>query len=88
MGDQTVFNEAHLMEALAVKGGADRVEALSVIEAWTLCMTDALRKGEPVTLSGFGTFRAADNSTRGRGKRYVNFRAGSRLRVALNDSDD
>jgi nucleoid DNA-binding protein len=84
MGTDKGFNEAHLMEALAANTEMSRVESLQFIGLFTAAVTDALARGETVTLSNFGTLKAAVDAGRGRGKRYVSFRAGRRLKRALN----
>jgi nucleoid DNA-binding protein len=95
MGSDNVFNEAHLMEALVKrsaerhpKDACTRVEAMEFIRLFTGAITHALAKGETVTLSNFGTLRVADDAGKGRGKRYVSFRAGRALKRALKEAPD
>ena len=84
---ENTFNQAHLMEALAAGNEMSRIESLEFILLFTTAIIDALSRGETVTLSNFGTLKAAADAGKGRGKRYVSFRAGRKMKQALNPSD-
>ncbi len=64
------MNKAELINAIAAESGIGRAEAKKTLDAMLNTVTKSLKKGEKVTLVGFGTF-------------YVNERAG---RTGINPS--
>lgn len=52
------MNKAGLAETLAERSGLQKKYAEEIIETLTDVITDALKKGDEVTIAGFGTFSA------------------------------
>lgn len=50
------MNKAELIEAVAATTELSKADATRAVEAVFSIITDALRKGDSVTLVGFGTF--------------------------------
>jgi DNA-binding protein HU-beta len=85
------MNKAELIDAIAKEAKIAKTEANSVIDATTKAITSALKKGDKVTLVGFGTFSVAKRAARkGRNpqtgkelnipaKKVAKFKAGSEL---------
>ena len=71
------MNKTELIAAIATQAGITKAEAGRVIDATTSAITSSLKKGEPVTLIGFGTFKVSKRAARtGR-----NPRTGAELKV-------
>jgi DNA-binding protein HU-beta len=89
-------NKNDLVDAVAEQTGLAKSDAARAVEALLGAVTDALRKGETVTLSGFGSFVAKTRAARtGRNPRTGEaiaipasrapaFKAGKGLKDALN----
>jgi DNA-binding protein HU-beta len=89
-------NRNDLVDAVAEQTGLAKSDAARAVEALLGAVTDALRKGETVTLSGFGSFVAKTRAARtGRNPRTGEsiaipasrapaFKAGKGLKDALN----
>jgi DNA-binding protein HU-beta len=89
-------NKNDLVDAVAERTGLAKSDAARALEAVLGTVTDALRKGETVTLSGFGSFVAKTRAARtGRNPRTGEaisiaasrapaFKAGKGLKDALN----
>jgi len=89
-------NRNDLVDAVAERTGLAKSDAARAVEALLGAVTDALRKGETVTLSGFGSFVAKTRAARtGRNPRTGEsiaipasrapaFKAGKGLKDALN----
>ncbi len=85
------MNKADLVEAMASQAGLSKAQANDALDAFTETVTKTLKKGERVTLVGFGTFSTSDRAARtGRNpqtgesikikaKRVVKFKAGKEL---------
>ena len=85
------MNKAELISAMAETTGCTKVQAKSALEAFMGATTDALKKGDKVSLVGFGTFSVSKRAERkGRNpqtgkemtikaKKVVKFKAGSEL---------
>jgi DNA-binding protein HU-beta len=58
------MNKAELIERVARDTGLSKAGALRVLDAVLDNVTKSLRKGEKVTLVGFGTFQAARRRAR------------------------
>ncbi len=58
------MNKAHLVEKLAVDAGVNKTQSATAIESLITGISGALRKGERVTLSGFGTFSVYQRKAR------------------------
>ncbi|MCM8823631.1 MAG: HU family DNA-binding protein [Candidatus Omnitrophica bacterium] len=57
------MNKAQLVEAVA-KGTYSKKEAQEAVESILSAIKDSLKKKEPVTISGFGTFRVKETKER------------------------
>lgn len=90
------MNKQELIEQIASEAGISKAAAAKVIDAFTDSVTTALKKGENVTLIGFGTFTVSQRAARtGRNpqtgkelkiaaRKAPAFRAGKGLKDALN----
>ena len=58
------MNKADLVSALAEKTGATKKAAEASLDALTETITDALKKGEKITLVGFGSFEVKKRAAR------------------------
>jgi DNA-binding protein HU-beta len=58
------MNKAELIEAIAASADISKVKAGEVIDAFVANVTAALKKGETVTLVGFGSFSVAERAAR------------------------
>lgn len=86
------MNKAELVEEVAGKVGLTKKDAGNVVDAVTETIVNTLKKGEKVTLVGFGTFQVMERKARkginpqtGRGiqisaKMMPKFKAGKSLR--------
>ncbi len=89
------MTKAELIERVAKEANITKVSSEKVINAFTDCLTKALKKGERLSLPGFGTFSVVKRKARvGRNpktgkeiqipaRRVVKFKAGSILRSAI-----
>jgi len=76
------MNKTELIAEIASSAGLTKAEAGRVIEATTAAITASLKKGDPVTLIGFGTFKVSKRAARtGR-----NPRTGAELKVAARNA--
>ncbi len=85
------MNKAELISAIAEKSGLSKANAKKALDAFMDAVTDALAKGDRVSLVGFGTWKVAMRQARkGRNprtkevitipaKKVVKFVAGSGL---------
>lgn len=90
------MNKTELIDALAGKTGMTKVEAGRAVDGVVEIVTEALAKGESVTLVGFGTFAVGERAARvGRNpqtgaelnipaSKQPKFSAGSKLKEAVN----
>jgi DNA-binding protein HU-beta len=51
-----IMNKAELVEAIATRADISKNKASEVVDAFVESVTEALRKGDSVTLVGFGSF--------------------------------
>jgi DNA-binding protein HU-beta len=58
------MKKSELVAAIAAKGGCTKREAEAVLRLFTDTVTDALVKGEKVSIAGFGIFNVADRAAR------------------------
>jgi DNA-binding protein HU-beta len=89
------MNKGELIDAIAKDAKIAKTAANSAIDATTKAITNALKKGDKVTLVGFGTFSIAKRAARkGRNpqtgkeiniaaKKVAKFKAGSELAHAV-----
>lgn len=85
------MNKTDLINAMAEKTGLTKVQAKNALEAFMTTTSDALKKGDKISLVGFGSWqvvkRAARTGYNPRAKKaikipaskVVKFRAGSKL---------
>lgn len=72
------MNKQELIDAVAAEAKITKAEAGKAINALTASVTKALKKGDSVTLIGFGTFKVSKRAARtGR-----NPRTGAELKIA------
>lgn len=72
------MNKAELIDAVADKAELTKVDAKKAIDAFVEVTGDVLKKGDKLTLIGFGTFSTSKRSARvGR-----NPRTGAELKIA------
>jgi DNA-binding protein HU-beta len=58
------MNKAELIEQIAKDAGLTKVQANEVLNSFTNAVVSSLKKGENVTLVGFGTFSVSQRSAR------------------------
>jgi DNA-binding protein HU-beta len=58
------MNKQEVIDALAAKLGGSRAEAEKALEAFVGVVTDALRTGQEVNISGFGSFSVSNRAAR------------------------
>ena len=90
------MNKSELIDQLALSTELNKITATRVIDALLDVISDRLRQGDTVTLSGFGTFTVSNRAARnGRNPRTgemiaipasksPRFNAGKRLKDPLN----
>jgi len=89
------INRPELIDIIAKKGNISKVEAKKALELTIEAISEALAKGEDVTLIGFGTFKITELAGRtGRNpqtgkamqikpKKVVRFKAGAALATSV-----
>jgi DNA-binding protein HU-beta len=75
------MNKAELVEEVAREVGLTKKDVNNVIDAMTSAITDALAKGERVTLVGFGTFLVQKRKAR----QGVNPQTGDKINIPAKD---
>ncbi|HEB77703.1 MAG TPA: HU family DNA-binding protein [Methylothermaceae bacterium] len=58
------MNKSELINAIAEKANLTKADAARALDAFIDSVADALKKGEPVTLIGFGTFTVKERKER------------------------
>jgi DNA-binding protein HU-beta len=58
------MNKAELIEAIAKQAGIGKGDAGNALDAFTTAIEKALKKGDKVTLVGFGTFSVGKRNAR------------------------
>ena len=58
------MNKKKLIDSIAQKTGVKKVEAEKVLSAYEATILETLKKGERVTIVGFGTFTVSDRKER------------------------
>ena len=58
------MNKSELIEAIAQEAGISKAAAQKALDATTNAVTNALKKGDTVTLVGFGTFYVGERAER------------------------
>ena len=89
------MNKSELVEAMAAAAGISKAQADKALTGALDAITDALAKGDKVTLVGFGTFSVAERAARqGRNpqtgktitiaaRKVARFKPGSKLAEAV-----
>ncbi|HCK04436.1 MAG: HU family DNA-binding protein [Methylophilales bacterium] len=90
------MNKGELIEAVAKTTSSTKAEAGRAVDATVEAITKALKKGDTVTLIGFGTFKVSKRAARiGRNpqtgkelkipaRKAPTFKAGTALKAAVN----
>jgi len=90
------MKKVELVEAVATEAGLTKADALKAIDATFATITEALKKGDKITLIGFGTFSVSRREERnGRNpqtgavvkipaRNAVTFKAGAQLKNTVN----
>ncbi len=90
------MSKQQLVEMIAEKAGLTKADATRALDATMESITETLKKGDKVSLVGFGTFATSKRGAReGRNPRTgetvkiaartaVTFKAGSKLKDAVN----
>lgn len=58
------INKDAIVDSLAAKTGLSKKDLEGVLEGFTDLVTEEIRKGNKVTLTGFGTFRVSQRAAR------------------------
>ena len=90
------MNKSELIDAVADSAGLSKADATKAVDAFASTVTGALKKGDQVTLVGFGTFTVRERAARtGRNPRtgasinipaskVPGFKAGKALKDSVN----
>ena len=90
------MKKVELVEAVATEAGLTKADALRAIDATFAAITETLKKGDKITLIGFGTFSVSRREARnGRNpqtgavveipaRNAVSFKAGAQLKNTIN----
>ena len=91
-----IVNKSELIAEIAKNGGFSKTDAAKAVDSFVACVTKSLKKGNSVTLVGFGTFDVKKRAaTTGRNPqtgatikiaacKQPKFRAGKALKDAVN----
>ncbi len=58
------MNKSELIDAMAEKAGLTKVQAKSALDAFMCSTSEALKKGDKISLIGFGTFEVKNRPAR------------------------
>jgi DNA-binding protein HU-beta len=90
------MNKSELIQTIANRANITKVAATAAVDTFFDSLTKTLKKGQPITFVGFGTFRTANRKARiARNpqtgatikvpkRRVVRFSAGKALKNAVN----
>ena len=90
------MNKSQLIDAIAQQADLPKNTAAKALDALTSCITDALKTGDNVSLTGFGVFSVSTRAAReGRNpqtgetvqiaeRKAATFKAGKGLKEAIN----
>lgn len=59
------MNKADLINAIAEKAGISKADSKKALDAFVGAVTETLKKGDKISLVGFGSFSVAERSTPG-----------------------
>ena len=76
--EEKIMNKTELVAALAAQSGASKKDAEAVLNAFVDVVGDTLKKGDKISLVGFGTFEARKRAAR-EGK---NPQTGAKIKIA------
>lgn len=91
------MSKQQLAEMVAEKAGLTKADAARAVDAVTESITETLKKGEKVSIAGFGTFATSERAARqGRNPKTgetveiaartaVTFKPGTKLKEAVNN---
>ncbi|WP_314204824.1 HU family DNA-binding protein [Capnocytophaga bilenii] len=91
------MNKTELIDAIAVASGVSKTDTKKAVEAFFSTVEDALKKGDKVSIVGFGSWQVADKEAREArnprtgevikvpAKKVVKFKAGAELADAVNN---
>jgi DNA-binding protein HU-beta len=89
------MNKLELISAMAAESGLTKADSKKALDAFIASVTEALKKGENVSLVGFGTFSVSERAARTGinpstkatitipAKRVAKFKAGAYLNAAV-----
>jgi len=90
------MNKAELIDAIAAESGLSKADSKKALDAFVNATTGALKKGDKISLVGFGSFDVSKRNARnGRNpktgaviqieaKNTIRFKAGSELSASVN----
>ncbi|MCS7012772.1 MAG: HU family DNA-binding protein [Chloroherpetonaceae bacterium] len=90
------MSKADIVEKIAKDAGISKAASEKAVNAFIEAVTNSLKKGQPVTLIGFGTFSVAKRAARiarnpktgeqikVKAKKIARFRPGTALKNAVN----
>ncbi len=90
------MNKSELVDAMAKNAGLSKKDTEAALNAFTETVTDALKKGDKITLIGFGTFEVTKRAAREgknpqtgekikiKASKAPKFKAGKALKDAVN----
>jgi DNA-binding protein HU-beta len=90
------MNKQELITKIATDTGITKANAAAAVDSFIEGITKSLKKGQPITFVGFGTFKTAQRKARTARnprtgasikipkRRVVRFNAGKALKTALN----
>lgn len=58
------MNKQELIAAVAAEAGISKADAAKAVDAFSTSVTQALKKGDSVSLIGFGTFKVSARAAR------------------------
>ena len=83
------MNKTELIDAIAEEAGLSKADAKKALEAFLASIEKTLKKGDKISLVGFGSAREGRNPKTGEtikiaAKKVVKFKAGAELSNAVN----
>ena len=91
-----MMNKSELVEAMSQDSGLTKADASRILESFMNTVTDTLKSGDQVVLTGFGSFSTGDRPARKgrdprtgkeiqiRAARVAKFKVGKLLKEAVN----
>lgn len=64
LGKEKIMKKAEFIDAVAEKGGMQKSDATAAVDAVLETITDVLKSGDQVALTGFGTFQVRHREAR------------------------